>query len=156
MVFRYPGMGAKQAELRRVMQALAAVQAAGVAVNGCFIVGADGEDRASIDRLIAFLLDCELAEIQLTLQTPFPGTGLYGKLDRERRLLTDRGWAHYTLFDATYRPDRMTVEELEQGFREAVGAVFAAGPTERRARIRREIDRRRQSVRRSFLREKST
>jgi radical SAM superfamily enzyme YgiQ (UPF0313 family) len=132
-------MGAKQAELNRVMDALSAVQAVGVAVNGCFIVGAEGEDRASIDRLVQFLIDCELAEVQLTLQTPFPGTGLYRQLHRQRRLLADRDWSHYTLFDVTYRPDRMSVEELENGFRDAVRAVFAAGPASRRERIRRDV-----------------
>jgi radical SAM superfamily enzyme YgiQ (UPF0313 family) len=139
LVFRYPGMGAKQAELQRVTDSLAAVQAAGVAVNGCFIVGADGEDRASLDRLVRYLVDCDLAEIQLTLQTPFPGTGLYRQLHRQGRLLADRDWSHYTLFDVTYRPDRLSVEDLAHGFREAVQAVFAAGPAARRERIRRDV-----------------
>ena len=34
LVFRYPGMGEKQAELNRIMKAVDAIQDAGVAVNG--------------------------------------------------------------------------------------------------------------------------
>ena len=49
LVFRYPGMGAKQAELDRIMDAVGAIQAAGVVVNGCFILGAEGETER-IDR----------------------------------------------------------------------------------------------------------
>jgi len=77
--------------------------------------------------------------VQITLQTPFPGTPLYRRLRRERRLLPGRDWSYYTLFDVTYQPDRLTVVELEGGFRRLVGAVFAPGPTRRRHALRREI-----------------
>lgn len=139
LVFRYPGMGAKQAELDRIMAAVEAIQQAGVVVAGCFILGGDGETRESIDRLVQFVLDSPLAEVQLTLQTPFPGTPLYGRLAREGRLLTGRGWSAYTLFDVTFQPDRLSVAELECGFREAVVAVFSVPAVERRRRMRRRI-----------------
>lgn len=138
LVFRYPGMGEKRAELDAIMEAVHRIQNAGVPVNGCFIVGADGETRASLDRLAEFLLDCPLAEVQLTLQTPFPGTGLYRRLREQGRLLK-RGWSAYTLFDVTYQPDAMSVAELEVGFRELVAKVFSREATERRSRIRRSI-----------------
>jgi len=139
LVFRYPGMGAKQAELARVMEAVQRIQEAGVAVNGCFIVGADGETRESLDRLAAFLLDSPFAEVQLTLQTPFPGTALHRRLSREGRLLAERGWPYYTLFDVTYRPDRLTVVELEAAFRLLLGIVFSREQTARRSAIRKRI-----------------
>jgi radical SAM superfamily enzyme YgiQ (UPF0313 family) len=139
LVFRYPGMGAKQAELDRVMAAVERIQDAGVAVNGCFIIGADGETRASLDRLAEFLATSPFAEVQLTLQTPFPGTSLYRRLQRQGRLLTDRDWSHYSLFDVTYRPDAMSVEDLERGFRELVARVFSRKETNRRSQTRRKI-----------------
>lgn len=139
IVFRYPGMGAKQAELARIMDAVEAIQSHGVAVNGCFIVGADGETQASIDRCVEFILDSPLAEVQLTLQTPFPGTGLRRRLASQGRLLPERSWSSYTLFDVTYQPDFLTVEELEAAFRRMLSAVFAEGPTRRRMEIRRAI-----------------
>ncbi|MEQ8791675.1 MAG: radical SAM protein [Pirellulaceae bacterium] len=139
LVFRYGGMGAKQAEFDRMMQAAVALQEAGVVVNGCFIIGAEGETEASLDRLTQFLLDCPLAEIQLTLQTPFPGTSLYARLRREGRLLADRDWSHYTLFDVTYQPDLLSVADLEAGFQRVVGAVFSPEASARRAAIRRRV-----------------
>jgi radical SAM superfamily enzyme YgiQ (UPF0313 family) len=139
LVFRYPGMGSKQAEMERIMAAVERVQEAGVPVNGCFIVGADGETRQSLDRLVQFILASPLAEVQLTLQTPFPGTALRRRLARAGRLLADRGWSHYTLFDVTYQPDCLTPQELEIGFREAVAAVFSREATERRSALRRRI-----------------
>jgi len=148
LVFRYPGMGDKQAELKRIMKAVDALQSAGVAVNGCFIIGADGETAESLESLTEFLLDCSLAEIQVTLQTPFPGTSLYRQLQTEGRLLTERGWSAYTLFDVTYQPDCMTVEDLEAGFRNVLRRVFSASASRRRNQIRRQI----RNVARSNLR----
>ena len=139
LVFRYPGMGEKQAELNRIMNAVDAIQNAGVAVNGCFIIGADGETAQSLESLTEFLLNCSLAEIQITLQTPFPGTRLYRQLQVEGRLLPERGWSAYTLFDVTYQPDCMTVEDLESGFRNVLRRVFSASATQRRNQIRRRI-----------------
>lgn len=141
LVFRYPGMGEKQAELNRIMNAVDAIQSAGVAVNGCFIIGADGETAQSLESLTEFLLNCSLAEIQVTLQTPFPGTSLYRQLQSEGRLLPERGWTSYTLFDVTYQPDCMTVEDLETGFRNVLRRVFSNSASQRRSQIRREIRR---------------
>lgn len=141
LVFRYPGMGEKQAELNRIMNAVDAIQSAGVAVNGCFIIGADGETAESLELLTEFLLSCSLAEIQVTLQTPFPGTNLYRQLYADGRLLPERGWSAYTLFDVTYQPDCMTVEELEAGFRNVLRRVFSVGASQRRNEIRRRIHR---------------
>lgn len=139
LVFRYPGMGAKRADLERMMDAVSAIQEAGVAVNGCFIVGADGETDRSLDALTQFILESSLADVQVTLQTPFPGTELHDRLRRSGRLLDKRGWSSYTLFDVTYRPDQLTVEQLESGFRRVLSAVYSSEASQRRNRIRRSI-----------------
>ena len=138
-VFRYPGMGSKQAEWERMMRAVSTIQAAGVVVHGCFIVGADGETRASMERLTAFVLESDLADVQITLQTPFLGTTLRERLQAEGRLLPDRGWSHYTLFDVTFQPDQLSAAELEGGFHDVLAAIHHPGRVVARARRRREI-----------------
>ena len=54
--------------------------------------------------------------MQITYQTPFPGTPLYDRLRREDRLLYDGQWERCTLFDINFRPLRMSVDELRAGF----------------------------------------
>lgn len=142
LVFRYPGMGDKDRPLERVVEAVDRIQEAGVAVIGCFIVGADGETQASLDRLARFLESCRFADVQLTLHTPFPGTALRGRLSRAGRLLAERDWSHHTLFDVTFKPDRMTVEELERAYEQLLREVYGAAETSRRAAIRRDVWRR--------------
>ena len=142
MNFRYPGMGEKEAELNRMLEATHALQEAGVCVNGCFILGAEGETQQSIERLTRFLLEAPFAEVQVTLQTPYPGTALYSRLKRQNRLLTNRSWPYYTLFEVTYQPDQLSVIELETGFRELITHVYGPAANRRRKQHRLNIWRR--------------
>lgn len=139
LIYHPAGMGSKHAGLSRIMDSLAAIQEVGVAVIGCFIAGCDGETRASLDALSEFILACNLADVQITLQTPFPGTPLYRRMERQGRLLPGRDWSFYTLFDVTYQPDVLTVDELEIGFRDVLRTAFAPGPTALRQALRRKV-----------------
>jgi len=139
LVSRHAGMGAKRATNERVMRAVEKIQQAGVAVIGCFILGADGETRESIDDLVRFLESCPLADVQLTVQTPFPGTALYRQLLSHGRLRPECGWRHFSLFDVTYQPDGMSAVELQDAFHAAVREVFSPVNTQRRNEIRRAI-----------------
>lgn len=136
LVHEHKGMGAKKTSMNRMMEAVEAIQQAGVAVIGCYIVGSDGETPETIDRLKSFLQSDPCADAQITLQTPFPGTALRKRLEKEGRLLPDRDWSYHTLFDVTYQPDRMTPDELTNSFREVLSEAFGPGPTARRRQIR--------------------
>ena len=138
LAFQYAGMGRKDAQLNRIMQAIDVIQDHGVVVNGCFIVGADGETNDSLDRLAAFITESSLAEVQITVQTPFPGTSLYRRLEKQGRLL-DRSWSYYNLFDVVYEPNILSVHELELGFRRILTEVFGASENRKRKRLRTQI-----------------
>ena len=142
LIFRYPGMGKKWADHQRVLAAIEAIQDSGVAVNACFIIGAEGETRASIDRLVNFILEGPFAEVQVTLQTPFPGTALYQRMKRANRLLPNKSWSSYTLFDVTFQPDQMSPAELEVAFADAIAKIYSAEATARRKAIRKKVWRR--------------
>ena len=137
LVHEHRGMGAKKTSMERMMDAVEAIQASGVAVIGCYIVGSDGETPESIERLRAFLDQDPCADAQITLLTPFPVTALRRRLHAEGRLLPDRDWSHHTLFDVTYRPDRIPPDELSAAFRGLIADAFGEEPTKRRRTIRR-------------------
>lgn len=145
LVPRHTGMGAKRVPLPRIVDALCAVQNAGVPVIGCFVVGGEGETLESLQQLGDFLMNAPFADVQLTLQTPFPGTVLYRRLSAQGRMLPHRSWESHTLFDVTYQPDVLSVEQLERGFRNLVAMNFAAQPSTRRQQIRRDVWARRQT-----------
>jgi len=116
---------------RRVIDSL---QSRGVSVNGCFIVGLDAHTPDIFPELLEFVRTSGLAEVQFTVMTPFPGTPLYHRLHREDRLLRDRFWDECTLFDVTYRPQRMSVAELEGGLRWLFTEAYSSGETNARRR----------------------
>ena len=115
--------------LRRVIDTL---QSRGVSVNGCFILGLDTHTPDVFPAVLDFVRSSGLAEVQYTVLTPFPGTPLHARLAREGRLLRDQYWDRCTLFDVTFRPRRMSVEELEAGLRWLFRETYTRAATEAR------------------------
>ena len=69
-------------------------------------------------------------------------TGVRGpdhRLAREGRLLRPRYWDRCTLFDVTYKPRGMTVEQLEEGIRWLFGEIYNEREFTRRKRNYMEI-----------------
>ena len=64
--------------------------------------------------------------------TPFPGTPLYERLRAGGRLLRESAWELCTLFDVNFRPERMTVAELEAGFRALAARLYSEEFTRQR------------------------
>jgi radical SAM superfamily enzyme YgiQ (UPF0313 family) len=108
----------KAKKLNAYMEAIERIQSHGITVNGCFILGLDRTGPESFEDIRKFVCDSRLYDIQITVQTPFPGTPLYRRLKGERRLLQDEAWELCTLFDVNFQPKNMTVSELEVGLRE--------------------------------------
>jgi len=125
---------------------IAAIQDAGISVNGCFIFGFDADTEATFEETAAFIEESGLSEVQLTLLTPFPGTELSRKLAAERRLLRERYWDQCTLFDVVFEPKGFTVAGLEKAFRGLIGEVYSAENSERRRMMRQAIYRKRRKM----------
>lgn len=106
----------KLRQLDRYEAAVRTIQSFGITVNGCFILGLDGQTPETFERVHDFIDRTALYETQLTVLTPFPGTPLYDRLLREGRILHPGAWERCTLFDVNFVPRGMTVRELEEGF----------------------------------------
>ena len=76
----------------------------GIAVNGCFVLGLDGDGPGVFDAVEAFVRESGQFDVQITVMTPFPGTPLYERLRREGRLLEDGAWERCSLFDVNFQP----------------------------------------------------
>lgn len=122
----------KARQLESYLRAIARVQSYGITVNGCFILGLDGTDTGSFDEIWDFVRASGLYEVQITVLTPFPGTPLHARLQREGRILRDNAWELCTLFDVNFRPDRMSVTELEAGLRSLGERLYSSEATQQR------------------------
>ena len=114
----------KKTRAPHYLEAIDRIQSRGITVNGCFILGLDNHTPDVFQTVRDFVRASGLLEVQITVQTPFPGTPLYHRLAREGRLLEPRFWDRCTLFDVTYRPKGMTVAELEAGMRWLFSEIY--------------------------------
>lgn len=87
----------------------------GIMVNPGIVFGFDNDDESVFERTVEFLIKnrCELAYFNVL--TPLPGTPLHARYEAEGRIF-DRNWAHYDGKHVTFRPTRMTPEQLQEGF----------------------------------------
>jgi radical SAM superfamily enzyme YgiQ (UPF0313 family) len=111
------------------------IQDHGISVNGCFILGFDQDGPDIFARTLDYIESLRLAEVQITLLTPFPGTSLRHQLLEQGRLLPEVTWSQYTLFDLTFRPARMSEEAMRSGFHGLMKSVYS----EERVNARRKI-----------------
>jgi radical SAM superfamily enzyme YgiQ (UPF0313 family) len=111
------------------LAAIDRIQSHGITVNGCFILGLDGDTPEVFDEVLRFVRESRLYEVQATFLTPFPGTPLYRRLKAEGRILRDCAWDLCTLFDINFQPRNMSVAELQSGFMRLVKALYSADET---------------------------
>ncbi len=112
--------------------AVGTIQAHGIAVNACFVLGLDGDGPDVFEHVERFVAAALPYDVQITVQTPFPGTPLYQRLEREGRLLYPGDWARCTLFDVNYRPLNMSADELRHGLVELGRRIYSVEATARR------------------------
>jgi radical SAM superfamily enzyme YgiQ (UPF0313 family) len=105
----------KRRRLDGYAAAIERIQSHGISVNGCFVLGLDGDGPEVFDSVWDFVESSGLQEVQITVMTAFPGTPLYHRLRAEGRLLDETGWERCTLFDVNFKPNRMSVADLEHG-----------------------------------------
>lgn len=114
----------KRRQLDDYRRAIDNIQEAGITLNGCFVLGLDGTDAGAFDAVYDFVKETGLYEVQITVMTPFPGTPLYQRLLEQGRILYPGAWERCTLFDVNFVPERMTVDELEAGFRDLMRRIY--------------------------------
>ncbi len=98
----------------------------GIAIVGCFIFGSDGQTKDAFRRTIDFVLENGIDAVQLSLETPLPGTAFYQQIkDENRLLLTDypNDWRHYTIFEPVFKMNGMSPREAYEGLLEAYAEV---------------------------------
>jgi radical SAM superfamily enzyme YgiQ (UPF0313 family) len=78
-----------------------------------------------------FLLKYNIDAIQVSALTPLPGTRLYEKMSREKRIIDTR-WEHYDYRHVVFRPRKMTPEQLQNGVDWIIGEFYSTGNIARR------------------------
>ena len=115
----------KRKRFARYRQSIKTIQSHGITVNGCFIIGLDGQTADVFDAVYDFVKETGLYEVQITILTPFPGTALYKRLAETDRLIEPTNWKKCTLFDVNFRPSNMGVEEMRTNFHKLAVKLYS-------------------------------
>ena len=86
----------------------------GIGLMGCFVFGFDHDSPEVFARTAEFAIDSYIDLPRFAILTPFPGTPLFARLEREGRILT-RDWSYYDGQHVVFEPKGMTPDELLRG-----------------------------------------
>ena len=116
----------KLVSLDAYREAIRKCRAARVFLHGSFIFGLDEHDKTIFSRTLDFIMQNKLTSVGAYVLTPYPGTPLFDRMVAEGRLL-HQNWAFYDHGTPVFVPERMTLEELAEGyvkFRESVFSLW--------------------------------
>ncbi len=102
------------------------IQDHGIAIVGGFMFGADDDTMETFEQTLEFIIDSGIDAVQLSIQTPLPGTVLYQELAENNRILLNdypKDWEAYNVFEPVFQPANMTPAELYGGLVDAYKTV---------------------------------
>ncbi|MDH3583768.1 MAG: B12-binding domain-containing radical SAM protein [Phycisphaerae bacterium] len=104
-----------------------------IALQGCFVFGLDDDRKDVFDKTAQFAIEAQIDLPRFAVLTPFPGTPLFDRLNREGRILT-RDWSLYDGQHVVFDPAHMSVDELQRGTERAWRAAYNWSAIARRLR----------------------
>src|SRR3954464_14742326 len=87
----------------------------GIMINGSFVFGMDDDDQDVFRRTVDWAIAQGITTATFHIQTPYPGTKLFARMQAEQRIVT-RDWSLYDTRHVVYRPTRLTPEALKDGY----------------------------------------
>ena len=109
------------------MQYLDAIQKIhdhGIGIDGSFVFGFDTDDEGVFERTLDFVTRARIEIPYFSILTPYPGTRLYERLQREQRIL-HRDWSLYDTSHVVSQPRRLTVDQLQAGYLQAFREAYS-------------------------------
>ena len=102
-------------------------------VNSGLVIGLDGEDASIFRRTLEFFERNRIGMCTPTFVTYLPGTAAYERYKKEGRIITD-DWIEYSGVRPIMVPDRMTLDELLEGYEWFVRNFFSLRSILKRSR----------------------
>ena len=87
----------------------------GIMINGSFVFGMDDDGPDVFRRTVDWAIENGITTATFHVQTPYPGTGLYARMQQEGRLTTGN-WDLYDTRHVVFRPARLTPAALKDGY----------------------------------------
>jgi len=116
-------MGKSINHVAEYKEAIKKIHEHGIGIQGSFIFGTDNDDVSVFSDVLRFIEKTHLEAVIFSILTPFPGTRIYQTMLQKNRLLhTD--WEKYDMNQVVYQPQKMTPQELQEGFNWAYKRLY--------------------------------
>jgi radical SAM superfamily enzyme YgiQ (UPF0313 family) len=96
----------------------------GVMINASFVFGMDDDDEGVFERSVEWAVEQGIETATFHILTPYPGTALHRRLAAQGRITT-ANWNMYDTRHAVFRPARMSMQALEDGYWRAYRQFYA-------------------------------
>ena len=125
-------IGKKTNKVKEYAQAVKNVHNHGMIAIGCFVFGFDTDTKDVFEETLKMIKDLKIDVADFLILTPFPGTPIFDRFEKERRIVTN-DWSKYNMKGVVFKPKNMTSEELLYGVRKMYKEFYSAPHAIRRA-----------------------
>lgn len=87
----------------------------GIMINASFVFGLDGDDRTTFQTTLDWIVRHKIETVTSHILTPYPGTAVYTAYQKQGRIADD-SFAKYNTAHVVFKPEKMTPEELYDGY----------------------------------------
>jgi radical SAM superfamily enzyme YgiQ (UPF0313 family) len=101
--------------VKELSDLIKAIQGHQIGIHGSFIFGFDEDDPSIFTKTVEFVQKNNIELPTFSILTPFPGTPLKKRLEEEGRIF-DHDWSHYDMSHVVFKPKKMTIRELQEGY----------------------------------------
>jgi anaerobic magnesium-protoporphyrin IX monomethyl ester cyclase len=115
----------KSQSVADIAAAIDAIHGHGMRVHGMFVLGADGDDAATMRRTVDFALRHRIDTVMLNVLTPAPGTAWFDEVDGAGRIF-DRRWQLYDGQHVVLRPTAMEPSTLQAAVLEGYRRFYSS------------------------------
>ena len=118
------GVHKRQNRIGRYNELVNALHSRGIMINASFVFGLDGDDAKVFDATVKWAVENRIETVTSHILTPYPGTAFYERMKSAGRIIDD-DLSHYDTAHVVFRPERMTPQELYDGYTRVYREIYS-------------------------------
>lgn len=101
------------------------IRSYGLDVYAGFMFGSDADTPNIFEETVNFINEMNIFLPQINILQPYPGSDLYNRLKEGNRLLFGEQWEKYDRQKVCFKPNNMSIEQLQEGYNWTVKKLFS-------------------------------